>query len=75
MERSISKALRQLRSSAAEHGYPLDHLTDAEILEGVGIVSHQLSREGHATELMLAGVVKVGKSFIDLQRAAFVDAA
>jgi hypothetical protein len=74
MDDPIREAMRRLRSSAAEYGHPLDHLTDAEIVEGVGIVSLQLSREGHAVELMKAGIAKIGKSFIDLQRAGFIDA-
>jgi hypothetical protein len=72
MDRAIQIAVRQLRESAAECGYPLDHLTDEEIVEGVGAVSIQLSQEGQAINLMRAGVQKVGKTFIDLQRVGFI---
>jgi hypothetical protein len=72
MDSSFRDALRQLRTSAAEYGYPLDHLTDAEVLEGIGIVSQQLTNEGQAVALLRIGVEKVGKAFVDLQRVGYL---
>lgn len=72
MDKSIRDALRELRRSAAECGYPLDHLTDAEIVEAVGVVSLQIHEEGHAISLLQAGIQKVGNAFVDLQRAGYM---
>ena len=74
MDRLLRDALRQLRLSAAEHGYPLDHLSDAQVIEGIGIVSLELIEEGQSVALMQAGIAKVGKEFIELQRAGYLAA-
>ena len=72
MDNSFRDALRQLRTSAAEYGYPLDHLTDAQVLEGIGIVSQQLTKEGQAVALLKIGVEKIGNAFVDLQRVGYL---
>ena len=70
MERRVRHAIRLLRASAADEGYPLDHLTDDELLDGIGEVARTFVAAGAAPGLIAVGHRRIGDAFRDLWMAA-----
>jgi hypothetical protein len=70
MKRTVRHAIRLLRASAAECGYPLDHLMDAELLAGVASVYQSFEKSGEGTALLSAAHRHLGLAFSDLWLAA-----
>ena len=70
MERKVRDAIKLLRASAASEGFPLDHLTDEDLLDGVARVAQIYLLAGTAPSLIAVGHRRIGYAFRDLWLAA-----
>ncbi len=75
MDRETHEAIAKLRTSAARCGYPLDHLSDDDVLDGVTVLCHMFIEHGQAAQLIAAGNRNIGVAFSRLWTAAAENAA